>query len=159
MADACTKPYVTHSWLVSKEQCGTHARWGEARERATVVSEKELKKKEDDAPPHVGWRHRKRHCASWHSTLGKPTLPHDANSVVQNKKGTKPKPKKKTQNTHKGDGNTIHAACGFSVSVRSRSGVFLQLSLEYSKSGSTAHPQVGFYTDRSVCAHETTDER
>ena len=69
----CTKPYVTHSWLVSKEQCGTHARWGEARERATVVSEKELKKKEDDAPPHVWWRHRKRHCASWHSTLGKPT--------------------------------------------------------------------------------------
>ena len=39
----CTKPYVTHSWLVSKEQCGTHARWGEARERANAVSEKELK--------------------------------------------------------------------------------------------------------------------
>ena len=70
----CTKPYVTHSWLVSKEQCGTHARWGEARERATVVSEKELKQKEDDAPPHVGWRHRKRHCASWHSTLEKPIV-------------------------------------------------------------------------------------
>ena len=50
------------------------------------------------------WRHRKRHCASWHITLTKLTLPHDANSVVQNKKGTKPKPKKKTQNTHKGDG-------------------------------------------------------
>ena len=32
------------------------------------------------------------------------TLPHDANCVVQNKKGTKPKPKKKIQNTHKGDG-------------------------------------------------------
>ena len=52
----------------------------------------------------AGWRHRKRHCASWHSTLTKLTLLHDANSVVQNKKGTKPKPKKKTQNTHTGDG-------------------------------------------------------
>ena len=30
----CTKPYVTHSWLVSKEQCGTHARCGRARERS-----------------------------------------------------------------------------------------------------------------------------
>ena len=28
---------------------------------------------------------------------------HDASSVVQNKKGTKTKPKKKTQNTHKGN--------------------------------------------------------
>ena len=37
------------------------------------MSEKGLTHKEDDAPPHVGWRHRKRHCASWHSTLGKPT--------------------------------------------------------------------------------------
>ena len=44
------------------------------------------------------------------------------------------------------------------LSVRSRSDVFSRLSLEYSKSGSTAHPQVGFYTNRSVCAHETTDE-
>ena len=80
------------------------------------MSEKELiKQKEDDAPPHVGWRHLKRHCSSWHSSLGKPTLPHDANSVVQNKKGTKPKPKKKTQNMHKGDGDTMHAVCSFSV--------------------------------------------
>ena len=38
------------------------------------MSEKELKQKEDDVPPHVGWRHRKRHCASWHSTMGKPTV-------------------------------------------------------------------------------------
>ena len=27
----CTKPHVTHSWLVSKEQCGTHARCGRSQ--------------------------------------------------------------------------------------------------------------------------------
>ena len=109
----CTKPYghTAASWSPKSSVVLTPG-VGEPGSVATVVSEKELKKK-DDAPPHVGWRHRKRHCATWHSTLGKPTLPHDANSVVQNKKGTKPKPKKKTQNTHKGDGNTIHAVCCF----------------------------------------------
>ena len=44
--------------------------------------------------------------------------------------------------------------------VRSRSGVFLQLSLEYSKSGSTAHPQVGFKpTGRSMPTRQRTSVR
>ena len=78
--------------------------WAEPGSVVTVVSEKELTDFYDAADRRRQWRHRKRHCASWHSTLTKLTLPHDANSVVQNKKGTQPKPKKKTQNTHKGDG-------------------------------------------------------
>ena len=47
------------------------------------------------------------------TTLTKLTLPHDAKSVVQNKKGTKPNQTKETpKNTHKGNGtkNTLLAA-------------------------------------------------
>ena len=58
----------------------------------------------------VGWRHRKRHCASWHSTLTKLTLPHDANSVVQNKKGTKTKTKEENPKHAQRELGTIHAA-------------------------------------------------
>ena len=44
----------------------SHPVWDQPRSVATVVSEKELKQKEDDVPPHVGWRHRKRSClAAW----------------------------------------------------------------------------------------------
>ena len=119
---------------------------------------KSLSRKKNDAPPHVWWRHWKRYCASWHSTLGKPTPPHDANSVVQNKKGTKPKTKEENPK-HAQRGWEHHTRCllFLASSVRSRSGVFLQLSLEYSKSGLTAHPQVVFTpTGRSVPTRQRT---
>ena len=65
---------ATQQLLVSNEQCGTHARSGRGPGSvATVVSEKELKKK-DGAWADVGWRHRKRQCASWHSTLTQLTV-------------------------------------------------------------------------------------
>ena len=111
----------------------------------------------------VGWRHRKRHCASWHSTLTKLTLPHDANSVVQNKKGTKPKLKKKTQNAHKGDGAPctllttlpfLAVVCAFArwrhFAAEPRMLMFF---------GSMSTPTSQFALNGSVCAHETTDER
>ena len=110
----------------------------------------------------AGWRHRKRHCASWHSTLTKLTLPHDANSVVQNKKGTKPKPKKKTQTTHKGNWKPytllttlpfLAVVCAFARWRHFSAGPSkLEVRIDY-------HTHKSVCTDRSVCGHETTDER
>ena len=102
---------------------------------------------------------------SWllaHRTLTKLTLSHDANSVVQNKKGTKTKPKKKTQNTHKGKRAPytllttlpfLAAVCAF---ARWRHFAAepnkLEARIDY-------HTHKSVCTDRSVCGHETTDER
>ena len=47
---------------------------------------------------------------SWHSTLTKLTLPHDANSAVQYKKGTKPKTKEENPKHAQRGWGTIHAA-------------------------------------------------
>ena len=152
----CTKPYghTAASWSPQSSVVLTPG-VGEPGSVATLVSEKELKKK-DDVPPHVGWRHRRRHArnSGRHSTLTKLTLPHDANSVVHNKKGTKPKPKKKTQTRTKGMGTPYMPSVVLALSVRSRSDVFLQLSLEYSKSRSTAHPQVGLRRQVGLCPRD-----
>ena len=69
-----------------------------------------------------------------HGTLEKLTLPHDANSVVQNKKGkNRTKPRKKTTHAQRG----IHAGRqqlkrNQLLFVHLRGGVFSRLSLEYS---------------------------
>ena len=74
---------------------------GHARCVATNVSELGLRKEEDDVPPRKGDVIGNGTVLAWHGTLEKLTLPHDANSVVQNKKGkTKPNRGRKPTRTN-----------------------------------------------------------
>ena len=86
--DAKPKDHVSGTWPPKSSVVLTPG-VGEPVSVATVVIEKKSLRRKMTSRTGVGWRHRKRHCASWHSTLTKLTLPHDANSVVQNKKETK----------------------------------------------------------------------
>jgi len=122
------------------------------------VSELGLRKEEDDVPPRKGDVIGNGTVLAWHGTLEKLTLPHDANSVVQNKKGkTKPN---QGRNPHAQEGNTRWlTALPFLAAVCAlRGDVFSRLSLEYSYFRIDSTPTSQFALNGSVCAHETTDE-
>ena len=96
---------------------------------------------------------------AWHGTLEKLTLPHDANSVVQNKKGkTKPNQGRKPTRTRGeytlADCTAVFSCCLCLCAVTS----FSRLSLEYSYFRIDSTPTSQFALNGSVCAHETTGE-
>ena len=96
------------------------------------MSEKGLKKKEDDASSTYGGVIGNGTVLAWHGTLEKLTLPHDANSVVQNKKGNQTKNQRRKPTRTIGEYTLADCTAVFSCCLCSRGGVFLRLSLEYS---------------------------